>query len=135
MLRRGADAQNQRAFTKFRSLGRMRRFLSPWPPGFLGQLWLGGDHRVAPADWAEPPALSSYPQTPSYAAECWPKLSRRNSTWPSPAAAEGKLKRPTVKRSHSLARGHVARSTQKLQIWLMSFLDADVDCVWLHKRC
>lgn len=78
-------------------LGIMKWLLSPWLPRFLGQLSLGGDHQVAPVDWAEPPVLSSYPQTPSCAAECWPKMSRRNLTWPSPAAAEGKPKPPTVK--------------------------------------
>lgn len=76
--------------------GIMKWLLSPWLPHFLGQLSLGGDHRVAPVDWGEPPVLSFYPQTPSYAAECWPKMSRRNLTWPSPTAAEGKPKLPTL---------------------------------------
>lgn len=61
---------------------------------FLGQFSLGGDRLVAsqntPTDWVEFPALSSYPQTPSYAAECWPRMAHRNSIWPSPGAAEGR---------------------------------------------
>lgn len=100
-------------------LGLIKRKPSPWRPHFLGQLSLGGDHQIAPADWAEPPVLSSYPQTPSYAAECWPKMSRRNLTWPSPAAAEGKPKLPSVKLSSSSANSvrHVRRRSCKFGSW------------------
>lgn len=69
----------------------------PWLQWSLGPFLLGVDHLVAsqntPVDWAELPVLSSYPLTPSYAAECWPAMAHRNSTWPSPAAAaEGTMR-------------------------------------------
>lgn len=85
-------------------------FYSPWLQWFPGRFSLcvapPAASQNTPADWAEHPALSSYPQTPSYAAEWWPVTAHR--IWPSPTAAD-----ETMRLSYDLCTWGVRQPTVK----------------------